>query len=328
MSRIHEALKKAEQERAVQGGPVQPDFQPDYQPGHTVTAAAELPPMPLAEKLPAEAAARMPANGGISSTAAMPAFGSPFSLDALLARCVPQPWVPDEKTMLFFNGDDTARGSEEFRTLRSRLYHAREKKPLKKLLITSALPKEGKSFTASNLAQVLVRQHGRRVLLIDADLRGPRLHMMLGTTSSPGLADYLQGGSDEFSIMQRGPMENLFFIPSGQEISDPAELVANGRLKLLLQRVEALFDWIIIDSPPAVPVSDASVLAKACDGVLMVVRSNATPVDMARRARQEFPDDMLVGVVLNGTNMDAMPYTRYYYDAYQKNTTESKTPGK
>ena len=328
MSRIHEALKKAEQERAVQGGPVQPDFQPDYQPGHTVTAAAELPPMPLAEKLPAEAAARMPANGGISSTAAMPAFGSPFSLDALLARCVPQPWVPDEKTMLFFNGDDSARGSEEFRTLRSRLYHAREKMPLKKLLITSALPKEGKSFTASNLAQVLVRQHGRRVLLIDADLRGPRLHMMLGTTSSPGLADYLQGGSDEFSIMQRGPMENLFFIPSGQEISDPAELVANGRLKLLLQRVEALFDWIIIDSPPAVPVSDASVLAKACDGVLMVVRSNATPVDMARRARQEFPDDMLVGVVLNGTNMDAMPYTRYYYDAYQKNTTESKTPGK
>jgi capsular exopolysaccharide synthesis family protein len=258
----------------------------------------------------------------------MPSFGSPFSLDALLARCIPQPWAPDEKTMLFFNGDDRAQGSEEFRTLRSRLYHAREKMPLKKVLVTSALPKEGKSFTASNLAQVLVRQHGRRVLLIDADLRGPRLHMMLGTTSSPGLADYLQGGSDEFSIMQRGPMENLFFIPSGQKISDPAELVANGRLKLLLQRVEALFDWIVIDSPPAVPVSDASVLAKACDGVLMVVRSNATPVDMARRARQEFPDEVLVGVVLNGTNMDALPYTRYYYDAYQKSATESKTTGK
>jgi capsular exopolysaccharide synthesis family protein len=324
MSRIHEALKKAEQERAVQGGPAQPDYQPDY----AATAAAELPALPPAEKPPVDAGARMSANGGISSPAAMPAFGSPFSLEALLARCVPQPWVPDEKTMLFFNGDDIARGSEEFRTLRSRLYHAREKMPLKKVLVTSALPKEGKSFTASNLAQVLARQHGRRVLLIDADLRGPRLHMMLGTTSSPGLADYLQGRSDEFSIMQRGPMENLFFIPSGQEISDPAELVANGRLKLLLQRVEALFDWIIIDSPPAVPVSDASVLAKACDGVLMVVRSNATPVDMARRARQEFPDEALVGVVLNGTNMDAMPYTRYYYDAYQKSSTESKTPGK
>ncbi|MGA8273366.1 MAG: CpsD/CapB family tyrosine-protein kinase [Candidatus Sulfotelmatobacter sp.] len=325
MSRIHEALKKAEQERAaLQGGASQPDHQPIY----ATTAAAELPRMPLAEERPVEAAARVSPSNGMPLSSAMPSFASPFSLDALLARCIPQPWAPDEKTMLFFNGDDTTRGSEEFRTLRSRLYHAREKMPLKKVLVTSALPKEGKSFTASNLAQVLVRQHGRRVLLIDADLRGPRLHMMLGTTSSPGLADYLQGGSDEFSIMQRGPMENLFFIPSGQEISDPAELVANGRLKLLLQRVEGLFDWIIIDSPPAVPVSDASVLAKACDGVLMVVRSNTTPVDMARRARQEFPDETLVGVVLNGTNADATPYTRYYYDAYQKSTNESKTPGK
>jgi len=89
--------------------------------------------------------------------------------------------------------------------------------------------------------------------------------------------------------------------------------------------VESLFDWIIVDSPPAVPVSDSSVLAKACDGVLMVVRSNSTPVDMARRARQEFPDETLVGIVLNGTNPDILPYTRYYYDQDQSSTNESKT---
>ena len=315
MSRIHEALKKAEQERAAQGGPSQGSF--------AATVAAEPPAGASAEEQPIEISANVRESGGVPLTSAMPTFASPFSLDTLLGRCVPQQWSPDEKTMLFFHGDDGARGTEEFRTLRSRLYHAREKMPLKKVLVTSALPKEGKSFTAANLAQVLVRQHGRRVLLIDADLRGPRLHMMLGTTSSPGLVDYLQGDCDEFSIMQRGPMENLFFIPSGQETSNPAELVSNGRLKTLLQRVEALFDWIIIDSPPAVPVSDAGVLAKACDGVLLVVRSNTTPVDMARRARQEFPDDSLVGVVLNGANGDAMPYTRYYY-SYQKNGTESK----
>jgi capsular exopolysaccharide synthesis family protein len=313
MSRIHEALKKAEQERAAsQGGPAQPSS----------AAPAAEPPM-MTEESPVAVAARVPA-AGVPLTSAMPSFASPFGLDALLARCPQLQWKPNEKTMLFFNGDDTARGTEEFRTLRSRLYHTREKMALKKILVTSALPKEGKSFTSANLAQVLVRQHGRRVLLIDADLRGPRLHMMLGTTSSPGLSDYLQGGDDEFSIMQRGSMDNLFFIPCGREISDPAELVANGRLKFLLQRVEALFDWIIIDSPPAVPVSDASVLAKACDGVLMVVRSNATPVDMARRARQEFPDQALLGVVLNGTDSEAMPYSRYYYEAYEKNVTESK----
>ena len=301
MSRIHEALKKAEQDRAAQGGPAEPSF--------TSSAAAEAP-MTMAQEIPvaAAASASASASGDVGPfTSAMPSFASPFSLDALLARCPQLQWQPDEKTMLFFNDDDSARGTEEFRTLRSRLYHTREKMTLKKVLVISALPKEGKSFTSANLAQVMVRQHGRRVLLIDADLRGPRLHLMLGTTASPGLSDYLQGTSDEFSIMQRGPMENLFFIPSGHQISDPSELVANGRLKFLLQRVEALFDWIILDSPPAVPVSDASVLAKACDGVLMVVRSNATPIDMARRAREEFPDQALIGVVLNGTDKESTP---------------------
>jgi protein-tyrosine kinase len=308
MSRIHEALKKAEQERAAtQGTEVSPSF---------ATTPVADPPV-FVEPPPVAHTPVVPPG--------MPAFASsPFSLDTLLARSTQMDWNPDSTTMLFLNGDEGARGTEEFRTLRSRLYHNREKMPLKKLLITSALPKEGKSFTASNLAQVMVRQHGRRALLIDADLRAPRLHMMLGTTSDPGLSDYLLGTSDEFSIMQRGPLENLFFIPSGTGAENPAELIGNGRLKLLLQRVEPLFDWIIIDSPPAVPVSDASVLSKVCDGVLMVVRSNATPSDVARKACQQFPDQALVGVVLNGTREDAIPYARYYYESYQKKTLEPK----
>ncbi|PYQ40787.1 MAG: hypothetical protein DMG99_12870 [Acidobacteria bacterium] len=301
MSRIHEALKKAEEERAAsQGG-------------------AQLEPTPVGAEspvMPDMASHRVP--DPVAVAAMMPAFGSPFSVDTMLARCPQMEWKPDLGTMLFMNGDDSKRGTEEFRTLRSRLYHMREKMTLKKLLVTSALPKEGKSFTSSNLAQVLVRQHGRRVLLIDADLRGPRLHLMLGTTAGPGLSEYLQGKNDEFSIMQRGPLENLFFIPSGTGIEDPAELVGNGKLKTFLQRVEPLFDWIIVDSPPAIPVSDASVLAKACDGVLMVVRSNATPCDVARKAREEFPDQSLIGVVLNGTSDDAASYARYYYEAYEK----------
>lgn len=302
MSRIHEALKKAELERVnTQGGGTLSGF-----------AATPVEERPHIDNVPAG-----PASSGLHSPG-MPTFASPFSLDALLAGSAQSKWTPDPATMLFVNGDDGARGAEEFRTLRSRLYHAREKMTLKKLLVTSALPKEGKSFTAANLAQVLVRQHGRRVLLVDADLRGPRLHVMLGTASSPGLSDYLQGENDEFSIMQRGPFENLFFIPSGREIGNAAELVGNGRLKALLQRVEPLFDWIIVDSPPVIPVSDSSVLAKACDGVLMVVRSSVTPFDMARKARQEFSPEALVGIVLNGTLDKAVPYSRYYDVPYQK----------
>jgi len=303
MSRIHEALKKAEQERAAGQSTTAPSF---------AAEAAAVPAMPdLAPPRSSESVVG----------SAMPNFSGSFSVENLLARCPQMEWKPDLGTMLFMNGDDSKRGTEEFRTLRSRLYHMREKMNLKKLLVTSALPKEGKSFTSSNLAQVIVRQHGRRVLLIDADLRGPRLHLMLGTSPGPGLSDYLEGRNDEFSIMQRGPMENLFFIPSGTEIEDPAELVGNGKLRLLMQRLEPLFDWIIVDSPPAIPVSDASVIAKACDGVLMVVRSNSTPSDIARKAREEFPDQALVGVVLNGTSDDAAPYARYYYESYEKKET-------
>jgi protein-tyrosine kinase len=308
MSRIHEALKKAEEQRvASQGGrPVEPVQPPE-------AAVAE--------------AAAAPAEGTTASLGtSIPSFGSPYTLDTLLARCPQGRWSPDRKTMLFFNPEEQEYGNEEFRTLRSRLYQIREKQSLKKVLVTSALPKEGKSFVAANLAQVMVRQEGRRALLIDSDLRGSRLHEALGTSSSPGLSDYLLGEKDEFAVMQRGSMENLFFIPSGRSIGNPAELVANGRMRFLLNRVEPLFDWIIIDSPPAVPVSDAGLLANYCDGVLMVVRSNATPFDVARKARQEFRDKHLIGVVLNGLSTESA-YTQYYYATYGRTNGRPESQG-
>jgi protein-tyrosine kinase len=308
MSRIHEALKRAEQERAAsQGGHAENasivdasvlDSMPEITPGNGSVAATATAPAAVA-------------------TSAMPSFSNPFTFDTLLARCTHSQWRPDPKTMLFFGQEENARGTEQFRTLRSRLYQMREKMSLKKILVSSALPKEGKSFVAANLAQVLVKQHGRRVLLIDADLRVPSLHSVLGTPSVPGLGDYLSNTSDEFGVMQRGPLDNLFFIPGGHSSLQPAELISNGRLKMLMQRVEPLFDWIIVDSPPAVPVSDGSQLANFCDGVLMVVRSNSTPYDTAQKARQEFHGKTLVGVVLNGISKSDT-YARYYYDVYEK----------
>lgn len=241
------------------------------------------------------------------------ALGGAVTPESLLTGSRKTNWTPDPKTMLFFGGEEHGSGMEEFRTLRSRLYQAREKHPLSKLLVTSALPKEGKSFTAANLAQVIVRQHGRRALLIDADLRNPQLHNLLGAGSGPGLSEYLQSATDELSIIQRGPMENLFLISAGIDIGNPAELVSNGRMKFLLSRLETMFDWIIIDSPPAVLVSDAALLANYCDGVLLVVRSNNTPVEAARRARKEFTDHNVVGVVLNGMAPGLTPYSQYDY---------------
>jgi protein-tyrosine kinase len=298
MSRIHEALKRAEEQRAGSPGGQIP--------------AAQPPDGPLTERPAVQGMEGV----AVATASSLPSFAMPFTFDTLLARCSQHNWTPDTKTMLFFNAEEQGYGTEEFRTLRSRLYQIKEKHSLKKVLVTSALPKEGKSFVAANLAQVMVRQHGRRALLIDADLRGARLHHALGTSATPGVAEYLLGESDELGVIQRGPMENLFFIPSGRSVSNPAELVANGRLKFLLNRLEPLFDWIIIDSPPAVPVSDSGLLANYCDGVVMVVRSNATPSDIARKARQEFRDKHLIGVVLNGIEAGSSPYNQYYYGAY------------
>jgi protein-tyrosine kinase len=292
MSRIHDALKRAEQERASSlGTHVEPSFE-------------QQPDIPSPEMPPLQGARR---TGSPSP--------SDFSYETLLARCPQTIWHPDPVTMLFFDDDERRPGSEEFRTLRSRLYQIREKMPLKRLLVTSALPKEGKSFVAANLGQVLVRQHGRRVLLIDADLRNPGMHRHLGTEQAPGVSDYLLGECDEFATLQRGPMENLFFLPAGRLVASAPELLANGRLKLLLQRVEPLFDWIILDSAPVIPVSDSTLVGNCCDGVLIVVRSNVTPSDLARRAREEFPEKLLLGVVLNGASRDKHTHSKYYYGA-------------
>ena len=164
MSRIHDALKRAEQERATSTGThVEPAYdQPQ-----------------VAERRPRE---NMPSLQPLQRPLC-PTSG--LSYESLLARCPQTEWSPDTRTMLFFQDDDSRVGAEEFRTLRSRLYQIREKMTLKRLLVTSALPKEGKSFVSANLAQVLVRQHGRRVLVIDADLRNPGMHRHFGAPSRP-----------------------------------------------------------------------------------------------------------------------------------------------
>jgi protein-tyrosine kinase len=224
------------------------------------------------------------------------------SYETLLARC-PQTTngIRIRRTMLFFDDDERRAGAEEFRTLRSRLYQIREKMPLKRLLVTSALPKEGKSFVAC--------QSGTGAgAPARAARAGDRRRSAQSRHAPPsGNASRLRdspttcwANATSSAALQRGPMENLFFMPAGRVVPSAPELLANGRLKLLLQRVEPLFDWIILDSSPVIPVSDSTLVAGVCDGMLMVVRSNVTPSDMARRAREEFPDKLLLGVVLNG----------------------------
>jgi capsular exopolysaccharide synthesis family protein len=179
-------------------------------------------------------------------------------------------------------------------------------------VVTSSLPAEGKTFVAANLAQSIMRQPDRKVLLIDADLRASRLHQVLGAPRTPGLSDYLRSEADEFQIVQKGTDSNLCLIAGGGEVTNPSELLMNERLSKLLELMTPLFDWIIIDTPPALPVHDASMMADLCDGVLFVVRAGLTDHEMAAKATAEFQDRNLLGVVLNRVE-SGVGYGGYYY---------------
>lgn len=312
MSRIHEALKKAEQDRAV------------------------LLPVDVAA-LPAESVG-IEANGGnrspvassdvrLNGSAIASTSADYLRLDDVKARCAHPRWNPDPNVNVFMNADLSTHGAEQFRTLRSRLYQLRDTQPLRTILVTSSLPADGKTFLANNLAQAFVQQPDRRVLLIDADLRRSRLHVPLGAPPSPGLTEYLRGEADEMAVIQQGREGNLFLISGGGEVADPSELLSNGRLKLLLNRVTPVFDWVIVDSPPCLPVADASVLADLCEGILLVVRAGSTPAEAAQKAYQGLQGRNVLGVVLNAVEeKHAYPhyYGNYIYSPDQNSAKESR----
>jgi protein-tyrosine kinase len=225
-------------------------------------------------------------------------------------------WVPDRRELLFLQPEqESLVAQEQFRTLRSRLQQIRKTQTLKTLLIASAMPSEGKTFVASNLALIMVRQCGLRVLLIDGDLRSPRLHDVFEASRSPGLIEYLGGHVDETSAIQRAHIPNLYLMTGGNAISNPAGLMGNGRLETLITRIAPTFDWIIVDSPPAVPVADASLIAEACDGVVLVLRSGSTRYDLAQKAYDEFRRKTIVGAVLNRVEARAA-HGACYYNSY------------
>jgi capsular exopolysaccharide synthesis family protein len=232
-------------------------------------------------------------------------------------------WKIEPRFSVFSHLGNSLAGAERFRTLRSRLFQIAATQPLRRLLITSSLPEEGKTFVTANLAQSFARQPDCRVLLIDGDLRASRLHFPFGAPELPGLSDYLRGEADESQVTQVGAEENFCLIPGGRSVPNPSELLHCDRMKLLLDRMAELFDWIILDTPPALAVHDASVLADLCDGVLFVVRAGRTDFEVAEKACSEFRNKNLLGVVLNRVEKQE-GYGGYYYGYPAEKRASSK----
>jgi protein-tyrosine kinase len=304
MSKIHEALKKAQQERESNLLEATRTVGPIAAPADTIHHGPGSPVMPDGFSML-----------GRHSVQAQEDF---VRFDQLIERCAKPVWRIDPGAMVFSEANEPSAGAEQFRILRTRLYHLRESRPLRSLVITSALAGEGKTFVAGNLAQVITRQRSRGVLLIDGDLRCSQLHLPLGAPSAPGLSDYLRGEAGVTEIVQHGRNENLCFIPGGNPVSDPAELILNGRLKDLVGRLTPTFDWIIFDSPPTLAASDASILADLCDGVLFVLRAASTSFDAALKASSEFRERNLIGVVLNRVEAQDNYYSGYSSYEYSR----------
>jgi len=294
MSRIHEALKKAAQERAAQSGENGKELI------EFVETGAAPPPIPASPAINSEA-------GHKSSTS-----GSTSAYESFVAKCKRVEWQTEARYSAFADETANRAGAEKFRTLRSRLYQIASVQPLKRILLTSSVPEEGKTFVTLNLAQSFVRQAERKALLVDADLRASRLHVALGAPSRPGLTEYLRGELSLSDVMQVGTTGNLCFIPGGGEVSNPSELLHSDKMKELLEIVTPHFDWILLDSPPSIAVHDASALADMCDGVLFVVRAGMTDFEVAKKAAAEFQEKNLLGVILNRVEKSET-YGDYYY---------------
>lgn len=295
MSRIREALEKAAKERAGRGlghasGDIIDILEAEAPSGASVLTEVE------------------PKQDESSQIAA----SAPPEFAVLVSPCRRVEWQFPARFSVFAAAANDRAAGERFRTLRSRLFQISGTRPLRCLLLTSSVPGEGKTFVASNLAQSIIRQADRKVLLIDADLRVSRLHHTLGAQNEPGLSDYLKGDADLTKVLQVGKDGALSFIPGGTRVSDPSELLQGEKMKALLERMARVFDWVILDSPPAIAVHDASILADLCDGVLFVVRAGATDFSIAQKAAAEFQGEKLLGVVLNRVDKSET-YGEYYY---------------
>ena len=201
---------------------------------------------------------------------------------------------------------------ERLRVLEHRLNHLRQTRPFKRILVTSAAPREGKTVVALNLAATLARTSSR-VLLIDADMRRSGVARALGLKPGPGLPEILEGKLTLAEALRLIEPLNVFYLSSGESVNeDQGDLLKTPRTRELFQQLGEQFDWIIVDSCPILPFSDAHRLAAITDAVLMVVRAEVTSRTDLQDALAALTNYHLLGIVLNGSE-DAREQGYYSY---------------
>lgn len=203
--------------------------------------------------------------------------------------------------------------AEQFRTIRTNIQFSSVDKELQTIIVTSSGPGEGKSTNTANLAVVFAQQ-GKRVLLIDADLRKPTVHYTFRTENHVGLSNVLTRQLTLEEAISTTAQEKLWVLSSGPIPPNPSELLGSKNMEVLLEQAKEEYDVIVIDTPPVLAVTDAQILANLADGVVLVVSSGKTERDSAKKAKEllESAQAKILGVVLNNKKAEESHYYYYY----------------
>jgi capsular exopolysaccharide synthesis family protein len=210
-------------------------------------------------------------------------------------------------------------GVEQYRRLAASLHDAQSTQGLKVVTVTSALPRDGKTLTAVNLALTLSESYARRVLLIDADLRRPAVHQVLGIRNRAGLNELLHGEVHDLPLIALSP--TLSVLTSGGSRSTPLAGLSSARMGTLLDECASRFDWVLLDVPPVGLLADAQILGRLTGAVILVIRAGATPYALVERAIAQIGRESIIGTVLNGVVEERSSYARTYYSDYDRDQT-------
>jgi len=321
MSQIFNALQRAESERSA--GETTPSYiatdvleraerlassqweedltreKPEGSNGHAPNRSAEL----------RDAISVLPASVALID-------GQPLSEDKrekILGECESLDVRLTEGSRLECISNPESPATEAFRLLGVRLRDMRRHKALKTILITSTIPQEGKSTVAANLACALAQSSKQKVLLLEGDVRRPAQSKLFGLTQHPGVCEWLQGERSLIKSMYHMKVPGIWIMPAGTTTKNSLELLQLGRISALIEQLSGLFDTVLIDSPPVLPLADTSVWMRVADGIILVARQGKTEKRQLQKGIEALPPEKLIGSLLNSSTRSMRNY--YYYSS-------------
>jgi capsular exopolysaccharide synthesis family protein len=218
--------------------------------------------------------------------------------------------VNSESRLVSLPNEESPAG-EAFHLLGVRLRHLRRVRPLKKILVTSTIPQEGKSMVAANLACTLALRTQQRVLLLEGDVRRPTQAKIFGIERKQGICEWLQGERSLAKSIYFLETAGICIFPSGVATGNSLELLQSGRLGPMMEQLTSWFDWVVIDSPPILPLADTSVWTTLSDGILLITRQGVTQKRQLKRGLEALGPQKLIGAILNSAK--SVAHTDYYY---------------